>query len=90
MLQTVPFFFNSCFWTELVEDVSQGVPPLSVLCVPLGPTRGHTLAALRAAARRDEALELWKALEGRNLEKDVALLGVVLSLCDRADLWQEG
>ncbi|CAK8998264.1 Pentatricopeptide repeat-containing protein At2g41720 (Protein EMBRYO DEFECTIVE 2654) [Durusdinium trenchii] len=51
---------------------------------------GHTLAALRAAARRDEALELWKALEGRNLEKDVALLGVVLSLCDRADLWQEG
>ena len=52
-------------------------------------SQGHVLACLRGAARRQEALELCKTLRGQSVETDAALLGVVLSLCDRADLWQE-
>ncbi len=50
---------------------------------------GNVLACLRGAGRRDEALQLFDEIQKQNLQKDLTLLGVALSLCDRADLWRD-
>ena len=50
---------------------------------------GNILACLRGAGRRDEALQLFDEIQKQNLQTDLTLLGVVLSLCDRADLWRD-
>ena len=49
---------------------------------------GNVLACLRGAGLREEALHLCQELSKNQLQLDQQLLGVVLSLCDRADLWQ--
>ena len=48
---------------------------------------GNVLACLRGAGLREEALRLCQELQQKQLQLDQQLLGVVLSLCDRADLW---
>lgn len=50
---------------------------------------GNVLAYLGGAGRREEALKLCQELLEQKLRKDEMLLGVVLSLCDRADFWRD-
>ena len=53
------------------------------LCGAVGG--GHVVAALGAAGRRTQALELLAQLQRSGLEVDASL---ALSLCDRGDLWR--
>lgn len=50
---------------------------------------GNVLAYLGGAGRREEALKLCQELLEQKLRRDEMLLGVVLSLCDRADFWRD-
>lgn len=64
-------------------ELSTAWPQALALCSAVGA--GHVVAALGAAGRRTQALELLAQLQRSGLEVDASL---ALSLCDRGDLWR--